>query len=99
VWQRTVGIRALSEIEVIRTTTKENPMNTFSASPTMTLSVARYVTTVPAEQTQARATLRAIKAEQRSARASRRSPWASLVRRFAVSAPTTSPASRPLTAR
>lgn len=62
-------------------------MNTFSASPIMTLKLVRYAPTVPAEQTQARATLRAIRAEQRSARVAGWNPWAGLVRRFAVSAP------------
>jgi hypothetical protein len=74
-------------------------MNTFSTSPTMTLNLARYTSTVPAEQTQARATLRALRAEQRSARGGGRNPWAALVRRFAVSGSTPSSASRPLAAR
>jgi hypothetical protein len=70
-------------------------MNTFSTSPTMTLNLARYTPTGPAEQTQARATLRALKAQQRSARKPGWSPWAALVRRYAVTGSTSSHTSRP----
>lgn len=72
-------------------------MNTFSTSPTMTLNMVRYAPTEAAAATQARATLRALKAEQRRSRV-RRSPRAELARRWTVSAPLSSPA-RPSTAR
>ena len=73
-------------------------MNTFSTSPSMTLNMVRYAPTSPAEQAQARASLKAMKAEQRRARrVGRNNPWAALGRRFAGPATTPSP-SRPLIA-
>jgi hypothetical protein len=103
VWERTVGAVAQGHIGVtrssIRSAHKENPMNTFSASPTMTLKLAHHTHAVSAQQTQARDALRALKAERRSARVDVRNPWVVLVRRFVVAAPAPSPAPRPLTAR
>jgi hypothetical protein len=99
VLQRTVGGLALRQIGDIQSSTKENPMNTFSSSSTMTLNLARHTHAVPAAQTHARDALRALKAEQHAAGSVTRNPWAALVRRFAVTARVPSPAPRPLTAR
>jgi hypothetical protein len=66
-------------------------MNTFSTSPSMALSMARYTTTEPAQQVQARAALKAIRAQQRQARATRHL-FNALVRRFTVPAPAGTPA-------
>ncbi len=66
-------------------------MNTFSTSPDLTLRMARYTTTEPAAQAEARATIRALRAQHRQERARTRNPIAALARRIAVSRPTANP--------
>ena len=51
-------------------------MNTFSSSTAMTLSMARYASSEPTQQAQARATLRALRAEQRQATTTAWRPFA-----------------------
>ena len=65
-------------------------MNTFSASPEMmrSLAKARYVVNEPAQQTQARAIIRA---QQRQARRTW-NPFSALARWLAVPTPTGTPA-------